>query len=196
MELRPTDPILGRAALEAVSSPARLEILSALGDGPKTTQELARLLGRSRQSLYYHLELLEQSGLVAVDPPAEGTREGRFRLRRERLAVGARRDSAKDRAAATKAIRAILRMTGRETAAALEDPSTRLDGALRELVAFRGKTRLTEAQLQRVNELIDELAAILGGTAEASRDAPLYALTLVLTPAREAGDTRPETGEA
>jgi DNA-binding transcriptional ArsR family regulator len=191
----PDGPFTGAAALDAVASPARLEILSALGDGPATTRELARRLGRSRQSLYYHLGLLERAGLVAAEGPTEGMREGRFRVRSERLAVGARAGSTPDLAAASGAIRAILRLTGREAAAALTDPGTRLGGSLRELVGFRGKARLTEAQLGRVNELIEELTSLLVSAKGASRDVPLYALTLVLTPAREAGDSTSDREE-
>lgn len=179
-------PLFGRAALEAVASPARLELLSALGDGPSTTRELAHRLGRSRQSLYYHLGQLERAGLVAVEEPGGGRGERRFRLRSDRLAVAARRGSGAERSAATRAIQAILRLTGREAAAALEDPETRFDGPLRELVGFRGKARLDRAQLRRANELVDELEALLRSAKGGSEDLPLYALTLVLTPAREA----------
>jgi len=181
-------PLIARGALEAVASPARLELLSALGDGPATTDELARRLGRSRPSLYYHLGLLERSGLVLVEPPAEGSRERRFRLVSERLAVGARRGSCRDRAVAARAIGAMLRLTAREASAAVVDRGTRVDGERRELIGFRGKARLDDAQLRRANELIDELEALLRAAKGASREVPLYALTLVLTPAREAGD--------
>ncbi|MGH7469819.1 MAG: ArsR/SmtB family transcription factor [Longimicrobiales bacterium] len=182
-------PLTGRAALEAMAAPARLEILAALGDGPATTQELATRLGRSRQSLYYHLEVLEKAGLVAVEEPADGERERRFRFRHgtERVAIAARRGSARDRKAGAKVIQAILRLTAREATAALEDPATRFDGALREMVGVRGKARLTEAQLRRANELIDELAALLTEARGDSPTDPLYAVTVVLTPAREAG---------
>src|SRR5690606_35350886 len=99
----------GRAALDAVASPARLEILFALGDGPRTTQELARRLGRSRQSLYYHLAVLERAGLVAVEPPAEGERDRRFRATVDRVIASTHRESARDRKAGARAIQAILR---------------------------------------------------------------------------------------
>lgn len=180
-------PLIGRAALEAVASPARLELLSALGDGPLTTAELATRLGRSRQSLYYHLGWLEKAGLVVAEPPTEGSRERRYRVREGRLAVGARRDSPSDRDAAAKALRAILRLTGREAAAALADPATSFRGPQREMIGFRGKARLTGAQLRRANELIDELEALFRDAKGGSAALPLEALTVVLTPAREAG---------
>jgi len=184
-------PLIGRAALEAVASPARLELLSALGDGALTTRELATKLGRSRQSLYYHLGLLEEAGLVVTEPSGPDSRERSYRLREGRLAVGARHDSPADRAAASRAIRAILRLTGREAAEALEDSATRLRGPLREMIGFRGKARLTETQLRRINELIDELEVIFRDAKSASADLPLEALTIVLTPARDAGAADP-----
>jgi DNA-binding transcriptional ArsR family regulator len=188
MRANENGPLTGHAALEAVASPARLEILTTLGDGPKTTQELAQRLGRSRQSLYYHLDLLVQSGLVTAGAPGEGERERRFRLRPKRLAVGARRDSATDRKAGAKAIQAILRLTAREATAALEDPATRFDPARREMIGIRAKARLTEGQLRRANELIDQLEALLSKARKESPEDRLYTLTLVLTPARETGN--------
>lgn len=191
----PGDPLLGKAALDAVASPPRLELLSALGDGPATTLELAGRLGRSRQSLYYHLRVLERAGLVSVDPPDEGSRERRFRLREGRIAVAAARGSSQDLAAAEKALRAVLRLTAREASDALADPETRFHSALREMIGFRGKVRLSEAKLERANQLIDELERLFRPAKGGSTDLPLYALTLVLTPAREAGGTAADPQE-
>ncbi|MEJ2503433.1 MAG: winged helix-turn-helix domain-containing protein [Gemmatimonadota bacterium] len=187
-------PRAGPAAVEAVGSPARLEILSALGDGPRTTRELACRLGRTRQSLYYHLGLLEDAGLVAAESVAGRPRERRYRVVEERIAVAARRSSVAGREAAAKAIGAILRLTGREAAAALKDPTVRSAGPLRELVGFRCKARLDEVGLGRVNALIDELETLLRSRESGATDVPLYALTLVLTPAREAADPRSGSG--
>jgi len=177
---------VGSAALEAVASPARLELLSALGDGPATTHELARRLGRSRPSLYYHLNELQRAGLVAVEDPVARRRDRRFRLRADRLSVTPRRGSAADRMSAARAIQAMLRLTAREACTALIDQGTRLDGRQRELIGFRGKARLTAAQLQRANALIGELETLFR-SASSSPDRRPYALTLVLTPARVAG---------
>jgi DNA-binding transcriptional ArsR family regulator len=185
-------PLTGQAGLEVLSSPARLEILSALADGPTSTEELAERLGRSRPSLYYHLALLEQLGLVATEAPAAGERERLFRLTSARVAVATRRKSAQDRKAGAKAIQAILRITAREATTAMEDPATRVDGALRQMVGVRGKARLSDAELRRVNRLIDQLTTLLMDAKEGAPTDRLYALTLVLTPAREAGKEKPE----
>lgn len=188
-------PLIGAAALDAVASPARLELLSALGDGPLGTRELAARLGRSRQSLYYHLGLLEEAGLVVTEPAGSDSRERRYRLREGRLALAARHDSPADRAAASRVLQTILRLTGREAAEALEDSAIRLRGPLREMIGFRGKARLSDAQLRRVNELIDELEVIFRDATSASTALPLEALTIVLTPAREAGASDSGTDE-
>lgn len=58
-----------------------------------------------------------------------------------------------------------------------------------------GKARLTGAQLRRANELIDRLETLLWEARGESPAVPLYAMTLVLTPAREAGESEPETEE-
>jgi len=111
------------------------------------------------------------------------------------LAIAARRESARDRKAGAKAIQSILRLTAREATAALEDPATRFDGALREMIGIRGKARLTKAQLRRANELIDQLEALLTEARGGSPADPLYAVTLVLTPAREAGNAEARNQE-
>lgn len=188
-------PLIGAPALDAVASPARLELLSALGDGPLGTRELAARLGRSRQSLYYHLGLLEEAGLVVTDPSGSDSRERRYRLREGRLALAASEDSPADRAAATRVLQTILRLTGREVAEALGDSAIRRRGPLREMIGFRGKARLSDAQLRRVNELIDELEGIFRNATSGSTALPLEALTVVLTPAREAGASDSGTDE-
>jgi hypothetical protein len=159
-----------------------------------TTMALAHLLGRSRQSLYYHLGLMERAGLVAAESPSDGTREHRFRLRSSRLAAGAARNSMKDRDAAAKAVGAILRLTSREASAALTDPATRVEGALRDMIALRGKARLGKPALLRARKLIAELEALFRSEDGDSGDLPLYALTLVLTPAREADGYERDSG--
>jgi DNA-binding transcriptional ArsR family regulator len=184
--MAPRGPLLGRPALDAVASPARQELLSALGDGPATVAQLAHRLGRSRQALYYHLALLERAQLIAVTPPGPGRHERTYRVAAGRLAVGARPGSSGDRVAAKRAVQAMLRLTARETGTAIDDPATHLHGPRRHLVALRGKARLTRRERQRVSALIDELESLFR-SATGRRDGALYAVTVVLTPAREAG---------
>jgi hypothetical protein len=54
------------------------------------------------------------------------------------------------------------------------------------MLAMRGKARLGAKQLKRLNSLIDQIGALLGEQRTQARGDRVYALTLVLTPARDA----------
>ena len=69
---RPLFPVRERAQIEALASPARQEVADGLqAIGPCSIADLADLLGRAPDSLYYHVRKLEKVGLVV----ARGTRE-------------------------------------------------------------------------------------------------------------------------
>ena len=66
------------AAMQAVADPLRIRILKRLGD-PASAKELAADLDRPVTSLYHHLDLLEQHGLITV---VDVHKEGRALVRR------------------------------------------------------------------------------------------------------------------
>lgn len=65
------DPTAGDP-FEALGDPNRREILSLLGRGDKSVQEIAAELPISRPAVSRHLRLLKEAGLVAEEP--QGTR--------------------------------------------------------------------------------------------------------------------------
>lgn len=180
----PSEPLRGRAALDALASPARQELISLLGDRPATVRALATALGRSRQALHYHVGKLERAGLIrGVAWRGTGpSRERIYAVARPRLAVAAT-EAAADRPAARRALEAMLRLTARELDVALAAPNLRRRGGAREFCALRGKARLTGAELGRLNRLLERIEALLR-SAKRGRGRRLYAVTLVLTPAR------------
>ena len=191
MAASPLTPIrAGAQALEALASPARQELVSALREGPATVRELGRRLGRSRQALYYHLATLVGAGLVRVtgERGTGRSRERVYELASGRLAVGARAGSPPELDAAERAAKAMLRLSGRELAAALRSGEARPTGAGRETLAMRGKARLDPKRLKRLNTLIDQIATLLSQDRGQAGGDRVYALTIVLTPAREAAD--------
>jgi DNA-binding transcriptional ArsR family regulator len=178
----------GARALEAIASPARQELVSAIGEGAATARELAARLGRSRQSLYHHVDVLVRAGLVReAGTRGEGRRRERvYALPGEAMAVGGRASSRADLPAANRAAQAMLRLTGREIGAALRERVGQPSGAQREMVALRGKARLGPRDLRRLNALIDRIQAILQNAKGGPQARRMYAVTLVLTPARDA----------
>jgi len=177
----------GRRVLEALASPIRQELVTAFGGRPATVRELAGRTGRTRQALYYHLGHLERAGLVVVEGSqgAGPDRERIYRLARTSIGLGARRTTAPERRAALRAVDAMLRLTAREVRAIAVLPELTTDQSLRP-IAVRGKGRLTATQLARVNELIAEAGQVFRPATRSPSDCRLYALTIVLTPAREA----------
>ncbi|WNG40677.1 winged helix-turn-helix transcriptional regulator [Archangium minus] len=176
-------------ALDALTSPARHEVLGALAEGPATVRVLAERLGRSRQALYHHLDVLERAGVVQVaGEVGEGRgREKVYGVRPEGLQLTDAPASRGEVRAAVRASQAMLRLTAREVAAAILASGLRRDGPERELVAVRAKVRLSPQKLRQLNEHLDAIHTVLTSTADAGKEDALYAVTLVLTSAREAG---------
>lgn len=54
------------ATLRLLSDPLRLRLIEELGDHPTTVKVLAKTLGMKPNRLYYHVNLLEEHGLVKV----------------------------------------------------------------------------------------------------------------------------------
>jgi DNA-binding transcriptional ArsR family regulator len=73
-----------RDPFEALGDPNRREILSLLGDGGRSVQEIAAALPISRPAVSRHLRLLKEAGFVAEEP--RGTRRI-YRLRADGLAA-------------------------------------------------------------------------------------------------------------
>jgi DNA-binding transcriptional ArsR family regulator len=69
---------------EALGDPTRRAILSLLGEGDRSVQELAERLPVSRPAVSRHLRLLKEAGLVAEEP--RGARRI-YRLQEEGLAA-------------------------------------------------------------------------------------------------------------
>lgn len=174
----------GLRVLEALASPVRQELMSALGDQPATVRELSGRLGRSRQALYYHLASLEKAGLVRVRAMrGHGrNRERVYERALPRQALKARRLSPPERAAAERAASALLRLTRREISFAIRSGQERARGP----IVLRGKARLGRGELDRAQALIREIALLFRRAQGRNASAPLYSVTLVLTPSLEA----------
>ena len=184
-----SSPSRRQAALEAIASPARQEILTELAEGPRTVKELSHRLGRSRQALHFHVRTLERAGLITV-AEVRGTgreRERAYRpvpsasdLRAARLTAGERRSAA-------KAARGLLRVTEREIARTLREERF---GRGREPVpalAVRAKGRLDPAAVEKLHRLLRQMMGIFRAAKGKNPDQRMLALTVVLTPAQVAG---------
>lgn len=169
--------------MRVLKAAARQEILDVLaGMGTVSISELAEVLDRPADSLYYHIRLLQKAGLVhAAGTRGSGVNEealyctvaSDLRLSYEPGAKG----NAKS---VVPIVDSMLRLTSRDFQSAFEQEETEVDGTHRELWATRTTGWLTKDQVAEVNRHIQ---ALLRTTAESSSaEGRLYALTMVLTP--------------
>ncbi len=185
------------AQLEALTSPARIEIVVCLeSTGPATVRQLAERLGRKPSSLYYHVELLERVGLltsVETRRP-DGRAEAQFQLIANRITLQIDASEPGMLQHATQATSATLRLASREASRAYERGwNTKGHG----MYAVRLKVKLDEedhAQMVKHLREIEELVRRRSiSPAESGR---VYSWTTMLVPVAEPDVAAPGEGSA
>lgn len=178
--------------LKVISSPGREEIHDAAGViGPCTVGELARFLGRSRHSLYYHVRALTQCGLLReVRSPGRGGR-GRVTYETPGWPTVVRFDLSTPRArlAVLDLAAARLRSAARGFVRACHEQTAVVEGPRRNLWATRWTGTLTPHALEEANRLFGRLIGLFGTRRSRRADEPVFELTFVLAPSvkRRAG---------
>ena len=178
-------------AIGALAAPARQEIvdtLEALG-GEASVVELAQQLGRPADGLYYHLRLLCKAGLLdeltGRNQAGRGERRYRIAGRSARAKTPLRLvyepADRKNRVAVRRVVDGMLRIAGRDFAAAIASPDVVVDGARRELWAARGKGWVSATDLEEVNRLLQRLTDMLRQPRRGAGD-QLVSLCFVLAP--------------
>jgi len=169
--------------LAALESPLRLQIVdTAAALGPCSVSDLARQVGRKRESLYFHVARLEEVGLLRV-VGERGTRrraETLYETPGREIDVEHRPGDEDNARAHARIGAANLRLTARDLPAAFRSTS-RTSGVRRELQVARIKGWLDATDLRRANALIDELQALFRDGQRRPR-ARLFNLTTALLP--------------
>jgi hypothetical protein len=189
--------------IRAIRSPVRQEILDkAQALGPFSIAELAHVVGRPADGLYYHVKALLAVGLL--QPAGE---RGAGRRREALYQTPAPEDGLwlvydptdpANVGAVNGVVGGMLRLTERSFAAAFR-PGAVCAGPYRDLWAVRNEGWLTDDELREVNRTLARLRELFAAPRrEGSR---LHALTFVLTPmvansARRASRRKTVTSEA
>ena len=173
-----------RDQVEALVSAVRQEVIDTLqAAGPQSAAELARLMGRPADALYYHLRRLVTVGLLV--PHGERRRGRRTEVVYDLVGYPLRLDYPRGRDGRTpptvRLVAAMLRTAERDFRRGLESHRAVVDGAERTLWATRRHAWLTPAERRRVNRALGELLALLGRSRRPDRG-ELCTLTFVLAP--------------
>ena len=181
--------------IAAVTSPARTELLECFAEAPAlSVADLAERLGKSVGSVYYHVRMLVDVGVLGqVGERKSGKKdEALYGMACKKIVIGPSPTSKKGVEAAQKATASILRATTRELTDAIASSAVRREGVDREIYAMRGKARLTKAELRRINEHVEAITEILQQARRTRRSGRAYSFLAALAPARvsKKGDDR------
>jgi DNA-binding transcriptional ArsR family regulator len=185
--------------LKVAADPTRLRILEVLTEKPLTVKQVARKLDTSPTKLYYHVNLLEEHGLITVTGSriVSGIIEKQYRTSAHSLRVsrelltlsGDQSDEGVD-----ALLSAVFDATRNDVLRGIHSGIIKLDEedpTQRNAILLRTLTRLTP---DRYQEFYDRLKAlliefdILGDTDTSSKsdeNCPAYGLTVALYPFAE-----------
>jgi len=165
--------------LSVLRSPLRQEMLDVIArwGRPVSLTQVAAMLGRPGDGLYYHARLLERAGLLRTT--VARTSRGRAEAVYEAVAPQYKLRYERRSPVVTSIVNSMLRLGMRDFRRALASGKAKLDGADRDLWALRQTGWLRPDQLRRVNRLIQKLA---DETARAEQPGRLYAVTVLLAP--------------
>lgn len=178
----------GLAQMRALAHPLRLRILELFAEQPRTTKQVAELLGQPPTRLYHHVAALERAGLLRLTE----TRKKRGTLERWYEAVARtfgtsppsekRRSQSKESAARRAIALTVLEQSRQELVAAMHRPREERPMLARiVLVAPRERMRALRRRLSQVVRDVQRDFA-------SEEDAPTtseherWALTMTFTP--------------
>ena len=184
--------IRGSKQLACLAAAARQEVFDVLEQmGAVSAADLAAVLGRPADGLYFHLRALERAGLVRS--VARRTRSGRpeavYRTVKPRVQLEYEPHDAANRRGVSAVVASMLRLANRDFRRSLERGEVVVSGPERELWAWRKVGRLSRAELARLNRRMQDMANAVSAPRGEGR---LYAVTVILTPLdhRNAGNRR------
>jgi DNA-binding transcriptional ArsR family regulator len=181
MATRPVRKISEPEQLQVLASPLRQEILDLLArTGAAQVSEVASLLGRPADSLYYHLRELQRVGLV-VSSRAQGARRGEMLFRAAHREPTLLHDASPrgNTPAVESIVASMLRLGIRDFRNASASGRVCTQGPRRELWALRVTGWLDAEQIAGINRRIRDLKDAVGGPRAGGK---LYAITVLLTP--------------
>jgi DNA-binding transcriptional ArsR family regulator len=175
------------AAMRALAHPLRLRIIEAFAEAPRTTKQVAELLGQPPTRLYHHVAALERAGLLRLKETRKnrGTIEKWYEAVGRTLGPGRKREFArrtpKEAAARRAVVMTVLEQSRQEVVAAMHHRRAERPLVAR-LVMAAPSHRVGELR-KRLYEALTELKREFEGDADAV-DGRLerWAMTLTFAP--------------
>ena len=141
--------------LRALAHPLRLRLLEHFAGQPRTTMQVAALMGEPPTRLYHHVNALERAGILKLESTRQvrGTTEKYFTLSKHRIGVGKRSDTTPRSRAALRGLAAMVFDDARaELLAAIADAGAFQKGT--GPLALRMLLRVPASRQKRVRDRI------------------------------------------
>lgn len=172
--------------LAAMVSPVRhqmVRLMCVLGEC--TVRELAERLGRSPESLYYHVRALERVGLIVLTRrrSTAGKPEALYHLAGEYLFTDPTQTDPEYLSAMQRSVSSLLRLADRQLHAALETQKEQGTPRAPNFRIQQYQARLSRRDLKRLQALLDELSTFLEEHDD-PRESAISSVTFAVAPMR------------
>ena len=154
-----------------VASETWTDVFETLGGcGELTAREIAERCGRTRQNVYFHLNKLQEVGLVRVVGQRVAVKrpEAVYALSTERIRLQVDPLDPESLNRFVHAYSSLMRAMAREFGASARGGRLDMEGRARAWVAFKDVARLDAPQIARVGALLAEVDAIMSDARGAS----------------------------
>jgi len=165
--------IKGKGQRAAVASPLRLEILGLfISADPMSISDMAVLMNRSAGSLYHHVRILEEAGILQQTGtrPKGKRHEALYLPTASRFEFDTSSGEEDVIASAVKAMAAGFRMAERDLEAALRSDDRPMESPDRDFYAFRLHLRASPELLAKINEHMNAVLDLLKPDEKTSSD--------------------------
>jgi predicted transcriptional regulator len=178
-------PIKSPRQIRALASAVRQDIVDALASaGPCTIRELAGLLGRRPDALYYHLRVLSEVGLIAqFASEGKGESGATVDLLSRPLHLHYDLSNRSNREGVCRVVGAMARSAQRNFRRAFRPGEAEVEGPTRDLWAGRCQGWLSEEDMREVNQLLSRILSIVRARhTPTRRAAKRREITFILAP--------------
>ncbi|MEZ6000837.1 ArsR/SmtB family transcription factor [Hyphomonas sp.] len=182
--------VLRKDQLECLASTVRMDVVDHLvGNGEMSIKQLATSMGRQPSSIYYHINMLLEAGLIVEAGTQVSNRrtEVLYAARAPRMRLQKALADPKNFETIARTVGAVSRQAHRDFVQGLTHPDAQLEGPGRNLGFFRLINRPSRESLQEINGYIERIAEILWE--ERDMDQPLIAFAWTLTPLHDKAES-------
>jgi DNA-binding transcriptional ArsR family regulator len=171
--------------IRALIAPARQEIIDAMEtSGPTTVAAIGAMLGRAPDSLYHHIRVLLNVGLIKqVETRISGrTRQAVYELSGSSMEIHYNLQDSQVRDSLIDLSRSMTRIAQRDFSRAARRGDAIVEGARRNLRSARMVRALDDGQLEEINRLYARIVEIMRTDGRGDREQRPYAVTFLVAP--------------